>query len=162
MEDSGWVVKDSSTICCGSWEGDKDSKKRKKKGSLMCCNGPCCSGRGKRTVVGSWLHFCLAAKCHTLSAEVKWCGSSWCHDPTSSFPGIFLSLCWSITSVPLQQHSSRSLIFIPHVSQQCFSPCHSNLPYSTNSLEQTCSSLEQAVPRGITVGSGVRVVKMSS
>lgn len=31
MEDSGWVVKDSSTICCGSWEGDKDSIKRKEK-----------------------------------------------------------------------------------------------------------------------------------
>lgn len=125
---------------------ESSSYRRKKKVQLHAVMVPV-QWEGEHVALGSWLHFYLAARFCTLcraccsspwqsSAGVKWWGSSPRQDPSSSVHGIFLALCWSITSVSLPQHSPRSLLFIPQASQQCFSPCHSNFSYSTNSLEQ--------------------------
>lgn len=104
------------------------------------------------------LHFVQGLLCLSVM-KLRW-GSSLYLDPSSSLHGIFL--CGDL--YPLFPYHSAVLeaSFIPQASQQGFSPCRSNFSSSPNGLEQPCSSLGQAVPCGITVGSGFYAVKMGS
>lgn len=50
----GGMWGDIFTSCYGIWEGEGELLiKEKEKGSIMCCNGPSCSGRGKHVALGS-------------------------------------------------------------------------------------------------------------